>query len=402
MEIAIISYWSCPLTRVGVFRAGGMNIYVSNLMNMLGKMGHRIDVFTRTHTEEDISISEIQKNVRIIHLKSKKSNNIDYFTSELLNFIRSQQKKYDLIHAHYYYSGIVGIKLKNKLDIPLISTFHTLEKIKANSNGVEDHERIKKEMLVIQKSSGIVTSTEFEKDAIINIYGGSSEKIFIVPPGVNHFLFKPRNQIYSKDKLGLPINKKIILFVGRIDPIKGISLLIESIGKLKKVYPEFTNEVQVLIIGGDIENTKFWEKDEVRRINNVVKREKLESCVRFIGSKAHTILPFYYSAATVVVMPSYYESFGLVVLEALASGATVLASKAGGLKILIKDKKNGRLFKKGDVSDLMRVLWELLNDSKQRAYLQKNAIDSTKKYCWKIETEKMIKVYNIFIRKNNG
>ena len=157
-----------------------------------------------------------------------------------------------------------------------------------------------------------------ERDDIIRRYKGESNKIFVVPPGVNHKIFKPVNPRIARKKIELEGNKKIILFVGRIDPIKGISLLVRAVGKLVKLHSQFCRNFHVLLIGGEIEDKKFWKSREVRIINSMIKKRKLESCIKFIGSKPHSQLPYYYSSSTVVVMPSYYESFGFVVLEALA------------------------------------------------------------------------------------
>lgn len=396
MNICMISYWSCPLTPTGVLTAGGMNIYVINLVNNLGKLGHNVDVYTRVHSQKDEKILTGNKNVRIIHLDSGKLGNYKQFALKVEKFIKKEDINYDIIHAHYYFSGLVAIQIKNKLKIPLITTFHSLEIAKEVYVGKKNKSRKKNERKVVEKSDGIIASTELEKVDLIKTYGAYNHKIFIVSPGVNHHLFFPRNKIFSRLKLKLPLKKKIILFVGRIDPIKGLSVLIEAIGKLTRLYPSFSKKFRVLLIGGDIENRKFWENSEVKKIRRLIKEKELECCIHFIGSKPHSKLPYYYSAADITVLPSLYESFGLVILEAMACGCAVIASKTGGMKYIIRDGESGRFFRNNDMEELSLVLWELLHDKKYLLELGKNAVGESLNYCWDKQSQKVVKVYKKF------
>jgi D-inositol-3-phosphate glycosyltransferase len=397
MKIALISYWTCPLERVGVLSAGGMNIYVLNLSNYLGKMGHKIDIYTRVHKTNDEKIIKLHENVRIIHLRGREVSNTDYYSRNLLEFIRKNKLRYDIFHAHYFYSGVIGLLLRTHLKIPQLVTFHSLGKTKELYIGIKDKKRIPLEKKVIEAADGIVASTELEKNDLKEYYQTKGAKIFVVSPGVNHYLFKPQDKFSSRKKLLLPKNKKIILFVGRIDPIKGITLLIEAISALTKIYPTFQDNFRVLLIGGDIKSSIFWQNQEVKKIKQLIAQKELECCIKFIGSKPHRVLPYYYSASDVVVAPSLYESFGLVVLEAMATGACILASRAGGLKYLVKDRVNGRLFESGNTGDLAKILWELLNDQKQRKRLGKKAFSKSLRFCWDIQAKKMIDVYKHYL-----
>ena len=333
MNIVLICYWSCPLTPLGVLTAGGMNVYELNLANSLDKSGHKVDIFTRTHKQKDeISIS-VHKDVRVIHLPSL--NNDDHylaaqsFFNRMLEFIEKNSLSYQVIHAHYFFSGLVGIKLKKSLRIPMVQTFHTLGIMKKLYGKVIDEKRIKAEKEIIKKADGIIAATALEVKDLLKHYSAKKDKIFEISPGVDHRVFKKLNIKTSRTKLHLPLNKKIILFVGRIDPIKGINLLIEAVSILSKKYPSFENNFYVLLIGGDINSRKFWLDREVRKISQLILDKKLECCVKFIGSRPHYLLPYYYSAANVMVMPSVYESFGLVVLESMACGSAIVASKVG-------------------------------------------------------------------------
>lgn len=396
MKIALISYWSCPLTKLGVFSSGGMSVYVLNLANQLGSLGHQVDIYTRVHHENDEKVIKTHKNVRIIHLSSKQGNlyvDVDIYKKRLQNYIEEHSLTYDVIHAHYFYSGLIGIFLKLKFSFPLIQTFHTLGRMKELRGGVKDPKRVESEMQIINSANAIIASTEIEESDLITYYHAKKNKIFVIQPGVNHKVFRKHNKEMSRHTLHLPESKHLVLFVGRIDPIKGISLLIQAVGHLTKIYPQFINRFRVLLIGGDVRDRNFWKHPEVKRIKQMIAKNDLECCIKFIGSRPHNMLPYYYSAADVVVMPSSYESFGLVVLEAMACASVVLASKVGGLKYLITDCVNGRLFYTGNVEHLGMILWELLHDTMQRKRLSQNAQRSSEKFCWEKQANKILSVY---------
>lgn len=400
MKIAFISYWSCPLTRLGVLRGGGMNVYVLNLADSLGKLGYQIDIYTRSHRENDERIIETHPNVRVIHLAGMHRDlysDILLYSNRLRRFIQKNSLFYDILHTHYYYSGLAGLALEKRLSIPTVITFHTLGAMKDFYGGIKDAGRIKAERRIIDQIDGIIASTPLEEKDLIEAYQANRKKIIVMSPGVNHHIFKKYSKIYSRKTLKLPQEKKIILFIGRIDPIKGISQLIEAVGKLAIKYSSFKNNFEVLLIGGDISSRQFWKNNEVRKILKLIEEKHLGCCVKFIGSVQHNLLPYYYSASDVTVMPSVYESFGFVVLEAMACGSAVLASKVGGLKYLIRDGVNGRLFEMGNTNQLSDLIWELVNDEKQRIKLGYKAIKSSQRYCWDKQAQKIVGIYKHII-----
>lgn len=400
MNIAFISYWSCPLTRLGVLSAGGMNVYVANLANNLGMLGHKVDIYTPTHKENDEKIVRTHEHVRIIHLSSKKDNlyeEAQTFSRKIMEFADKNSAKYDVLHSHYFYSGLVGLTLAPELSIPLFITFHALGITKELYAGIKDKNRIAAEQKIVAGVSGIISSVKLEREELIKSYNADRSKIYVVFPGVNHHLFRKMDKRLAKKKVAIGGKQKIILFVGRIDPIKGISLLIDAVYKLAQIHKNFTNNFKILLIGGDIESRNFWRYPEVIKIQSLIEKLDLACCVKFIGAKPHNVLPYYYNAADLVVMPSKYESFGLVVLEAMASGVTVVASRVGGLSYLLKDKLNGRFFRSGDSTGLSKVVWELLNDDKQRERLGQAAAVESLKFCWDIQAKKILEIYKKFI-----
>lgn len=400
MNIAFISYWSCPLTRIGVMSGGGMSVYLVNLANHLGESGHRIDIYTRAHKENDEKILLVHKNVRVIHLRQTSKDlyqDVEFFCEKTIRFIRKNNLNYDILHAHYFYSGLVGRKLKKILEIPLFSTFHSLAIPKEVYAGIKDARRIRNEKIIINEADGIIASTEVERQDLVLLYQACKKKIFVVPPGVNHNLFKKRNSKLARKKINLPQNKKILLFIGRIDPIKNISVLIRALSILHDDYSQFKHDVLNILIGGDIRSHHFWKQTEVIKISRLINENNVSCCVRFIGNKPMYVLPYYYSAADLVILPSIYESFGLVILEAMACGKAVVASRVGGLKYLVKDRYNGRLFESGNANQLAKIIWELVNDVNQRKKLGERAYSFSQAFCWEKQAKKIIKIYKKYL-----
>lgn len=396
MRIAMISYWSCPLTRFGVLSSGGMSVYLYNLSNSLAELGHSVDIYTRAHKENDEKVLTIHKNVRVIHVSTVSNNHsieVKKFGEKMRKFMKENNSAYDVVHAHYYYSGLVAMAIRDALKIPFLQTFHTLGELKEQYTKQFLTDRKNSEKVITQRADAIIASTPLEKKDLKRLYHVKKDKLHVISPGVNHRLFRPYSRIVARKKLHLPLQKKIILFVGRIDPVKGLQLLIESISYLSDLYPSFQNRYRVLLIGGDIGSLVFWQHPEVKKIKELIAKKGIECCVKFLGSRPHSILPYYYSASDVTILPSLYESFGLVVLEAMATGACILASRVGGLRYLVKDGINGRLFESGDIKDLSKNLWELLQNPQERHRLSLNALFSSQQYCWSKQAQKILNVY---------
>ncbi|OGF98909.1 hypothetical protein A3D78_07175 [Candidatus Gottesmanbacteria bacterium RIFCSPHIGHO2_02_FULL_39_14] len=395
MKIAQISYWSCPLMQFGVFTAGGMNVYLYNLANVLAKQNILVDIYTRFHHEQHDEYLKLLPNVNLIHLKSPQDNRLNpqNFASEILKYISLKKINYDLLHAHYYYSGLAGLILKSALKLPLVQTFHTLGEMKKKYVGNVDPRRIAIEKEVIWKADILVASTPIEKRQLKGFYKSDPDKISVINPGVDHKLFFPRDKVQSRTKLKIPPDKKIILFVGRIDPVKGLNILLEAILAIVSKHPEFKNKYQVLLIGGDITNRNFLLNSEVKKILLFLEKNDLSLCTKFLGNKPHHQLPLYYSASDLVVLPSFYESFGLVVLEAMSCRACVLSSKIGGLPFLVHDGVTGSLFKSGDVQNLTEKLTVLLDDDQKRLRLGKMAYQVSLEFSWDKHARSMLSLY---------
>jgi len=332
LRIAMLSAHSCPIGTLGAKDTGGMSVYIRELARELGKQGHLVDVYTRVHDPRDGQIYELGQNARLIHLRAGEDKEINklavyshlpVFACNLENFRKRDGLQYDLVFSHYWISGLVGEYLQQQWNVPHITMFHTLGTVK-NTIGVSKDEpelRIETERNLAQKCQHIIAPTEKEKEKLIRHYGASPEKISVVPCGVSLEQFKPLDKAWAKQYLGFG-NDKIILFVGRIDPLKGIDKLIKALPYLQNI-----QGLRLVVIGGGEHSQR-----EIEQLQKLACNLKIQDSVTFLGLIKHEQLPYFYSAADACVIPSYYESFGLVALESLACGTPVVATDVGNLK----------------------------------------------------------------------
>jgi D-inositol-3-phosphate glycosyltransferase len=321
---------------------GGMNVYVLQLARELARQGTNVDVFTRYHDPNDPKVVQLEEGARVIHLKAgpidaAKEDLFDFipeFLGELYAFQRSEDTTYDLVHSHYWLSGRVGMTLSQKWDVPHVTTFHTLAKTKlrARVGEREPMRRVNVESLVMQNVDAIVVSTEEEKQDVVRLYDAVPRKVSVVPAGVDLDLFEPIEKPIAREALGIR-EKRVILYVGRIERLKGIEILLRSAALVEDIA-----DTRVLIVGGHPENDT--EQDRLRALTAEL---GLQDVVTFTGAVEQAELPNYYNAADAFVLPSHSESFGLAALEAMACGTPVVASRVGGLKTFIDSGETGYL-----------------------------------------------------------
>ncbi|HEX75195.1 MAG TPA: glycosyltransferase family 1 protein [Dehalococcoidia bacterium] len=341
LKIAMFSAHSCPVGKLGAKDTGGMSVYIRELAHELGKWGHSVDIYTRVHDPRDPQIINLGQKARLIHLMAGGDEEINKlvvysylpeFTCNLENFRKHNDLKYDLIFSHYWLSGLVGDYLQQRWNVPHIMMFHTLGIVK-NTIGIGEDEpelRIEAERNLAQNCHHIIAPTEKEKKELILHYGTLPERIGVVPCGVNLEQFKPVNKENARQYLGFG-NDKIILFVGRIDPLKGIDKLIKAIPYLQNI-----QGLRLVVIGGGEHSQR-----EIEKLQELAGNLNIQDSVAFPGVVKHDQLPYFYSAADACVVPSYYESFGLVALESLACGTPVVATDVGNLKSVIRQGETG-------------------------------------------------------------
>jgi D-inositol-3-phosphate glycosyltransferase len=341
LRIAILSAHSCPVGDLGAKDTGGMSVYIRELARELGKKGHTVDIYTRIHDPNDPRVETLSEGVRLIHLKAGKEATIQKmdvyfslpeFVFNLECYWQDNDLKYDIVFSHYWISALVGRYLQQVHGVPYMSMYHTLGAVK-NAIGIGEGEpalRVVSEDATVKDSRRIIVATEKEKTDLVYHYRAQPEKIGVVPCGVNMELFRPVDKAAARQSLGLK-DEKILLFVGRIDPLKGIGQLLKTVPLL-----ENRENIRLIVIGGD-ENSRA----EVEELKKSAAKLGIGDRVTFQGLIKQDRLPLYYSAADVCVVPSYYESFGLVPLEALACGTPVVATDVGDLKNIIRQGETG-------------------------------------------------------------
>ncbi len=319
-----------------------MNVYVRELSRAMGESGIPVDIFTREHDGRK-GIEEIVSGVRVIHLPGGPEEtgvgelfgHLPQFLEELRSFQKEQGIEYGVVHSHYWLSAWIGQRFSQGLDIPHVVTFHTLGLIKMQSRAgeVEPEERPLAERAAMLTADRIIAFSGHERDAMARLYGADPKKVRLVPCGVDLGKFRPLDQKEVRERLGLN-GEKVLLFVGRIEPLKGLDLLVETAAQLEAG----EEKVRMMVVGGGGPGEP--ETDRVRRL---AEERQVDGMIEFVGRVDHDELPLYYNAADVCIVPSYYESFGLVALESMACGTPVVASRVGGLPTIVHHGHTGYL-----------------------------------------------------------
>ncbi len=398
-RVAMLSVHTCPLATLGGKETGGMNVYVRELTRALTGRGLAVDVFTRSQNPHMPRVSTgrgaLGPHGRVIHLpvgpeRPYNKNEIYYHLPEFVRGVHEYAGRaglrYDVLHSHYWLSGLAARELRRAWGTPILQMFHTLGALKnqvAQSTAeLEPQLRITQEAEIIGFADRVVAATALEREQMQILYGADPARIAVVPPGVDLERFRPRPCAEARASIGVPADCQVILFVGRIQPIKGIDTLIRAMALVFEREPELRQQVYLCIIGGDPSADAEREQSELQRLSELRDELGISNLVLFLGSKDQDSLPCYYSAASIVVVPSHYESFGLVALEAMACGAPVIASDVGGLSFSVSDGFNGYLVPNGDPDALAYKVTLLLKFEGLRNQLGEQARRWVERYDW--------------------
>ena len=405
-RVAMLSLHTCPLAALGGKESGGMNVYVRDLSRELGRRGLFVDVFTRSQNPDVPQVGDLGPNARVIHLKAGPEapydKNLVYahtaeFTGNLKKFARKENIAYDLVHSHYWLSGLVARQLRLDWKTPVIQMFHTLGELKNQvARSKEQREtqlRVETEREIMSFADRLIAANPLEKAQMIWLYGADPAKIEVIPCGVDLKLFHPIPRDEAKAYLEMPQDHRMVLFVGRIEPLKGIDVLIEAMALLLKDKDELRDEVCLCIIGGDPDADADTLNREISRLQRMRETLGIADVVTFLGKRAQDTLPYHYSAAEVCVVPSHYESFGMVALEAMACGTPVIASKVGGLTFTVRDGRTGFLVPSDDPRALADQLSLLLTDGNLRRTMGQQAVQLSERYSWSIVAGQVVAAY---------
>ena len=392
-RIALISFHTCPLAAPGEGKTGGMNVYVRELSRHLGATGVKVDMFTRCHSDQCKDVVELGHGVRVVHLMGGPPgakldtlySSLPAFLENLDQFSRRERIDYQVVHSHYWLSGWIGQRAAQGWGVPHVVTFHTLAEIKVRAKAGEKESAIRSrvERELMASSQLIIASSPHERDSMIQLYDAGDSRIEVVPCGVDLSLFRPLDVEDARKRLGLN-GEKVIVYVGRIEPIKGLELLLRSAAIM-----ESEDAMKILVIGGDETHDQ-----EVKRLKGLAEELGIEDMTKFVGVVDQRLLPLYYNAADVCVVPSYYESFGLVALEALACGTPVVASRVGGLPSVVQHGRTGYLLSWRCPEPFADTLEAILSSTGLRKTMGMAARKRAEGMGWEMVAEETCRLYS--------
>ncbi len=414
MRVAMLSVHTSPLAGLGGKEAGGMNVYVRELSRELGRRGILVDIFTRSQDTHTPLKTIVDRGVTLVTLPAgalapyDKNLILDYqdeFVNGVLAYARTQLQSYDIIHSHYFVSGIIGLALRAQLGIPLVHMFHTLGAMK-NSVARSDEERetgtrIALENKIMREADAIVAATTLDLRQMVWHYDATPDRIKIIPCGVDLARFHPHDMSDARAALGLPAQPTpLVLLVGRIEPLKGIDALIRAVARVRGTHPQLAALTAVVIGGASDDQPEAWNSEQ-RRLDALRRELGIADAIKFIGARPQTQLSLYHAAANVVTMPSHYESFGMAALAAMASGRPVVATNAGGPATIIEDGINGLLTPPDDDAALAQQLVRVLENPHFAYELGLAARVRAERYGWSNIGCDILDVYRSLIRQHS-
>jgi D-inositol-3-phosphate glycosyltransferase len=397
-SLAVLSMHTSPLAQPGTGDGGGMNVYVRELCTALARSGARCDVFTRAWAPDLPSVLPVEPGLRVHHVRAGPlapvgKQELAALVPEFADAVASRLDEgpwgpgppgVDAIHAHYWLSGAAGHILKHRLDLPLVSTFHTLERVKAASgasDSADDPARQRTETEIIGCSDAVVASNDEEARQLMALYGAAPERVRVVAPGVDHAFFAPGDRTQARRALGLPELGPMLLFLGRIQPLKGADLAVGALAELKGFDDAF-----LVVAGGP---SGPWGQEEVGRVRSQADAAGVGPRVFWFPPQPHELVSTFCRAADVCLVPSRTESFGLVALEAAACGVPVVASAVDGLRCVVRHGETGLLVPERSAPAFAAAVQSLLSDPAGAARLGARGRAQAAGYTWRAAAEAM-------------
>ena len=410
-RLAVLSLHTSPLAQPGTGDGGGMNVYVRELTAALARTGVACDVFTRAWSPDLPSVVEVEPGLRVHHVpagppeavpKEALPAVVEEFTADVLGRMAAPTGSggteggglpYTSVHANYWLSGLSGHVIKHELNLPLVCTFHTLDRVKAESMPEEVEadmplRRAEAEASIIECSDAVLASCSVEADQIASLYGGEPGRIRIVPPGVDHAFFGPGHRPQARRALGLPLDGRLLLFVGRIQPLKRADVAIEALAELRAHGDE---PYRLVVVGGP--SGPHGEKS-LHSLYDVADARGVREFVHFIEPQPHELLSSYYRAADVCLVPSRSESFGLVALEAAACGTPVVASAVGGLTTLVDDGHTGYLVDEPDPRAYAAAVRRVFERPRGPERLSTASVLRARLYTWRAAAATLVELHD--------
>jgi D-inositol-3-phosphate glycosyltransferase len=407
-RVAVLSVHTSPGDQPGTGDSGGMNVYIRSVAERLAEQGIAVDIYTRCRGQGGPEVEEIGPRSRLIRVQAGPCAPVDKedlpgllpaFLGGVLERAADEHgahrhSPYDVVHSHYWLSGWVGSRAKEIWGAPLVASFHTLGKVKnaarLDGDPPEPPVRLQGEQRVVKGADRILAPTQVEAEDLVSLYGADPKRIRVVAPGVDRSIFAPRPKGEARARLGLA-GKRLILFVGRLQPFKGPSVAVRALAKAVARQPELTRDVVLALVGGP--SGRGWAGDEVVHLKEVASELGVEDRVMVLPPQPHERLVDFYSAAEAVLVPSRSESFGLVALEAQACGTPVVGTARGGLSFVVKDGETGFLVEDHDPSTYADRIIAVLGDPKLAARLARQAVRNAGSFSWDATASGIREVY---------
>ncbi len=405
-RLAMVSLHTSPLDQPGTGDAGGMNVYVVELARRLAERGIEVDVFTRATSSALPPVVSLADGVHVRHIhagpfegltKHELPAQLCVFAREVLRAEAAQPVgHYDVVHSHYWLSGQVGALARDRWGVPLVHTMHTMAKVKnaalAAGDTPEPAARVIGEQQVVEAADVLIANTDLEAKQLIDLYGADPGRVDVVHPGVDLDRFRPvaaADLPALRARLGLPADAVVLLFAGRIQPLKAPDVLVRAVAMLLERRPELRSRLVVPVVGGPSGSGL----DKPTALASLAAELGLDDVVRFVPPVTQDELARWYAAATVVAVPSYNESFGLVAVEAQACGTPVLAAAVGGLSTVVRDGVSGLLLDTHDPTAWAAALDRVVGDDDLRARLAAGAVDQAARFSWDVTADETLAAY---------
>lgn len=404
-RVAMISLHTSPLDQPGTGDAGGLNVYVTEVARELAARGVEVDIFTRATRSDQPARIEAAPGVGVRHIvagpfeglsKDALPAQLCVFAREVLRAEAEQQSlHYDVVHSHYWLSGQVGALARDRWGVPLVHTMHTMAKVKnallAEGDAPEPTARIIGEEQVVAAADMLIANTDEEAKDLINCYSADPGCVEVVQPGVDLTMFSPRSMADARRRLGVRAGSDVLLFVGRIQPLKAPDIVLRAAALLLAEDPGRRSRLEVVIVGGP--SGSGLEHPEA--LSELVADLGIGDLVRFVPPADRVTLADWYAAASVVCVPSYNESFGLVALEAEASGTPVVAAAVGGLPTAVRHGVSGLLVEGHDPADYAVAIRRILDEPGLREFLSGNAMEQASRFTWARAADRILDVYAV-------
>ncbi|MFZ4826848.1 MAG: glycosyltransferase [Phototrophicaceae bacterium] len=402
-RIAIISVHASPIAKVGGKKVGGLNVYIREVAKTFARQGLLVDLFTRQESEHQPSVDHsLGEGIRVVQLPAGALQpippddllpHLQQFAAGVIAFSIRHNIQYDFIFSHYWLSGLVAMRLRETWGTPFAQVFHTLGAMKAripSTRRSTPHARIHHEGRIIQAADLLIANTVAERAQLLWLYRADRRKIRVSPPGVNLDVFFPLDKTQARDRVNVSKDAFLAVFAGRIEPLKAVDSILDAVALMPPPTSE-TRPIQVIIIGSDPHDKTDYD---IQALIQQAKLLGITDRVTFVPAQAQDQLALYLNAADVLLLPSEYESFGMIALEAMACGTAVIASNVGGLTHLVQDGETGFLVAVREPQELAQRLLQLQSDARLLSQMQQQANAHAQQYAWARIAENLVELFN--------